>query len=178
MLTLCYTIAMSFGISSALFCQQWSHPTLFPGIPDLDSIMWLIPVLVTPLLLALAIDYDFFLLVRIVELRELKRRELFGVSSTRKESSCSWLTARRSLPLAVEAHIVGAAVQRTGSVITYAAFMMFFAFGGLLLSGTLMLRQFGCFVVVAVIVDAFIVRPLLVPALMGLWPSALWWPRQ
>jgi hypothetical protein len=184
MLTLCYTIAMSFGVSSALFCQEWSHSTLFPGIPDLDSIMWLIPVLVTPLLLALAIDYDFFLLVRIVELRDQKRREIFGASATSgapptpNSTACSWLRTRRSLPVSDEAHIVGAAVQRTGSVITYAAFMMFFAFGGLLLSGTLMLRQFGCFVVVAVIVDAFVVRPMLVPALMGLWPSALWWPRQ
>eukprot|EP00456_Euglypha_rotunda_P063103 TRINITY_DN5327_c0_g2_i3.p1 TRINITY_DN5327_c0_g2~~TRINITY_DN5327_c0_g2_i3.p1 ORF type:complete len:117 (+),score=20.13 TRINITY_DN5327_c0_g2_i3:101-451(+) len=53
---------------------------------------------------------------------------------------------------------------------------MFIAFAGLMFSSELALNQYGFFLAFAVLVDTFVVRTLLVPAIMGLAGAANWWP--
>mmetsp|Transcript_64197 Transcript_64197/g.114458 ORF Transcript_64197/g.114458 Transcript_64197/m.114458 type:complete len:111 (-) Transcript_64197:121-453(-) len=53
---------------------------------------------------------------------------------------------------------------------------MFIAFGGLMLSQAKALVQFGLLLAFSVILDTFIIRCALVPAMLALCGSAVWWP--
>ncbi len=68
------------------------------------------------------------------------------------------------------------ALEHTGGVVTGAAAIMVIAFGGLMLSSTLVLIEFGFILAVAVAIDATIVRTFLVPAIMSLAEKTNWWP--
>ncbi|MDN5765465.1 MAG: MMPL family transporter [Humibacillus sp.] len=63
----------------------------------------------------------------------------------------------------------------TGGVVTAAAAIMFVVFGAFLLSPGRMLQQFGLGLAVAVLVDALIIRCLLLPAIMTLLGRRAWW---
>jgi putative drug exporter of the RND superfamily len=63
----------------------------------------------------------------------------------------------------------------TGRVITAAAGIMILVFLSFTLDGNIIIQQFGVGLAAAVIVDAFIVRTALVPALMHLSGRANWW---
>jgi RND superfamily putative drug exporter len=60
-------------------------------------------------------------------------------------------------------------------VITAAALIMVFVFGSFVLNGDPTIKQFGVGLAVAVILDATVVRCLLVPALMLLMGRVNWW---
>lgn len=69
------------------------------------------------------------------------------------------------------------AVERTGSVISTAGLIMSCAFGGLMLSQTLILAQFGFVLCFGVLLDTFLLRTVLVPAVLTLaGPTVAWWP--
>src|SRR6201998_3722067 len=63
----------------------------------------------------------------------------------------------------------------SGRVITAAALIMVFVFGSFVLNGDPTVKQFGVGLAVAVILDATVVRCLLVPALMLLMGRVNWW---
>jgi putative drug exporter of the RND superfamily len=63
----------------------------------------------------------------------------------------------------------------TGRVITAAATIMILVFLSFLLNGSIIIKQFGVGLAAAVFIDAFVVRTVLVPALMHLFGSANWW---
>jgi RND superfamily putative drug exporter len=64
-------------------------------------------------------------------------------------------------------------------VITAAAAIMVVVFGAFLLSPDRMLQQFGLGLAVAVLLDALVIRCLIVPAVMRLFGRAAWWlPRR
>ncbi len=60
-------------------------------------------------------------------------------------------------------------------MITSAAFIMVFVFGSFVLNGDPTVKQFGVGLAVAVILDATVVRCLLVPALMLMMGRINWW---
>ncbi len=97
---------------------------------------------------ALSTDYGVFLLTRI------------------KEAHDSGIGNR-------EAVAVG--LQRTGAIVTAAAVLLAVAIGAFSTSHLVFLKELGVGTAVAVLVDAFLVRTLLVPALMGLLGSWNWW---
>jgi RND superfamily putative drug exporter len=66
------------------------------------------------------------------------------------------------------------AVTHTGSVITVCGLIMGGAFGTLMLSGMVMMQQFGFALCFAIIVDALIVRTYIVPAIMHLLGDWNW----
>ena len=82
-----------------------------------------------------------------------------------------------------EAHDAGAAndetvalgLQRTGRIVTAAAVLLAVAIGAFASSHVVFLKEIGLGAVAAVLIDAFIVRTLLVPALMGLLGDWNWW---
>lgn len=115
-----------------------------------DGLYWLIPVMTVTILIGLALDYDVFLFARIYEYRVMG-----GVSTE-------------------EAIIRG--VFKTGSIITAAGIIMGIAFCGLLLSQITSLNQTGFIMVVAVLVDTFIIRTSLVPAVLSIAKEVNWWP--
>ncbi len=107
-----------------------------------------LPVLIFAVVFGLSMDYEVFLVSRIYE--EWRR------------TNDSHLAVREGL-------------ATTGSVITAAAGIMIVVFGSFLLSPDRMLQQMGLGLAVAVLVDAFIIRCLVVPAILRLLGDTAWW---
>ena len=68
------------------------------------------------------------------------------------------------------------AISKTGVLITSAGLIMAVAFGGLFLSASTILNQAAFVLFVAVLYDTFIIRTLLMPALLSLSRDRAWWP--
>jgi RND superfamily putative drug exporter len=100
------------------------------------------------LIFALSTDYGVFLLGRIKEARD------GGISDR-------------------EAVAVG--VERTGAVVTAAAILLAVAIGAFITSSISFIQQIGIATAAGVLIDAFIVRALLVPSLMALLGRWNWW---
>jgi RND superfamily putative drug exporter len=64
---------------------------------------------------------------------------------------------------------------QTGRVITAAALIMIFVFGSFVFGGTRVIDEVGIGFASAVLLDAFVIRTVLVPALMHLFGRANWW---
>jgi RND superfamily putative drug exporter len=63
----------------------------------------------------------------------------------------------------------------TGRVITAAALIMISVFGSFILGGERVIAEFGIGLAAAVAIDAFVLRTVLVPALMHAFGAANWW---
>jgi len=72
-------------------------------------------------------------------------------------------------------HAVATGLQRSGRIITSAAVLVMIAFLGFALGENLGTKQMGVALAAAVLVDATLVRCLLVPATMTLLGKANWW---
>ncbi|WP_410600642.1 MMPL family transporter [Amycolatopsis sp. lyj-90] len=107
-----------------------------------------VPVLIFAIVFGLSMDYEVFLVSRMHE--EWRRTG----------------DAR---------HAVREGLASTGGVITAAAVIMILVFGAFLLNPDRMLAQFGLGLAVAVLVDAFVIRCLVVPAVMRLLGERAWW---
>jgi RND superfamily putative drug exporter len=70
---------------------------------------------------------------------------------------------------------VSAGLQRTGRIITSAALLLIVVIGGFATGGITFIKMIGLGMIVALIVDATLVRALLVPATMRLLGRANWW---
>ena len=77
-----------------------------------------------------------------------------------------------------ESESVIAGLSQTGHIITAAGVIMAIAFSGLLLSTEAVLNQLAFLLVLAVLVDTFIVRSMLVPAIMSALGKLNWWPQK
>lgn len=118
------------------------------GIDQEVPIPPFIPILMFAILFGLSMDYEVFLLGRIREL---------------------WLEhgdARRSVTEGLAA---------TARVITAAAAIMIAVFGAFGLSDDVFLKLIGIGMATAILVDATVIRLLLVPAIMGLMGEKAWW---
>jgi uncharacterized membrane protein YdfJ with MMPL/SSD domain len=97
---------------------------------------------------ALSTDYGVFLLTRIKEARDGG---------------------------AADGEAVALGLQQTGHIVTAAAVLLAVAIGAFATSHVVFLKEIGVGAVAAVLLDAFFVRTLLVPSLMGLLGSWNWW---
>ena len=70
---------------------------------------------------------------------------------------------------------VAVGLQRTGAIVTAAAILLAVALGAFVTSQLVFLKELGVGAAAAVLIDAFLIRGLLVPALMCLLGSANWW---
>jgi RND superfamily putative drug exporter len=107
-----------------------------------------LPIFLIVLMMGLGMDYEVFLVTRISELRRRGRDDRTAVTE---------------------------AVANTGRVITAAGLVMAASLGSMLLSSTLMLREYGLGLATAVLFDALLVRLLLVPATLALFGRYNWW---
>jgi putative drug exporter of the RND superfamily len=138
--------AASFGVLVALF--QWGWVTELIGLGDEVPIMSFLPVIMLALLFGLSMDYQVFLVSRMHE---------------------EWVHTRDNH----RAVRVGQA--ETSRVINCAAIIMICVFSAFVLSGDVVGSMAGIGLAAAVALDAFIVRTVLVPALMHLLGSRNWW---
>lgn len=128
----------------------------FHGLKSTGALIYFDPLFSFAVIVGLGLDYDTFLLVRIVEYRKM----FVGVRSPKEATR--------------EAIICG--VCKTAGIITAAGLIMAIAFFGLMLSKQPVLNQLSFFMVFAVLFDTFIVRTILVPACMSLLGELNWWP--
>jgi len=70
---------------------------------------------------------------------------------------------------------VSLGLQRTGRIITSAALLIVIVFGGFVAGDILIIKQMGVALVAAVVIDATLVRMLLVPATMTVLGRWNWW---
>ena len=70
---------------------------------------------------------------------------------------------------------VATALQRTGGIVTSAALPLLVVIGAFSLSGITLIKMIGVAMLIAIVVDATVVRTLLVPATMRLLGRANWW---
>ncbi|RPA65411.1 MMPL family transporter [Gordonia oryzae] len=110
------------------------------------------PVLMFCIAFGLSMDYEVFLLGRIRE---------------------EWLASDRTR--AANDHAVAVGLARTGRVVTAAALLMSIVFAGIAASEVSFMRMFGVGLTLAVLMDATVIRMLLVPAFMRIAGRANWW---
>jgi RND superfamily putative drug exporter len=140
------TVASALGIVTLIFQDGRFEGLLgYTGNGGVEPTDFLVAA---ALVFALSTDYGVFLLGRIKEARD-------GGRSDR------------------EAVAVG--VERTGAVVTAAAILLAVAIGAFITSSISFIQQIGVATASGVLIDAFIVRALLVPSLMGLLGRWNWW---
>jgi trehalose monomycolate/heme transporter len=140
------SLAATFGVVVWIFQQGHLSGLLqFEPTGTLDPTM---PILMLAIIFGLSMDYEVFLLSRI--------RERYDVTGDTPEAIASGL-------------------QRTGGVITSAALLLVIVVGAFSASGITFIKLMGVGMIVALIVDASVVRVLLVPAAMRLLGRANWW---
>jgi RND superfamily putative drug exporter len=135
----------AFGVITAVFQFGWLSSLL--GVNQTGPIEAFIPVMMFAILFGLSMDYEVFLVSRIYE-------EWHRTGDNR-------LAVTRGL-------------EATGRTITAAAAIMVLVFGSFILGGQVIIEMFGLGLAAAVLMDALIVRSVLVPALMLVVGKANW----
>ncbi|MCR1784601.1 MMPL family transporter [Nocardioides carbamazepini] len=151
------SITASFGVVTWIFSD--GHLADLLGFTPQGFLDLTNPIVMLAVLFGLSMDYEVFLLSRVRE---------------------QW-DATGDNDLAVQT-----GVQKTGRIITSAALLLAVVIGAFSLSGVVFMKMLGIGMLVAILVDATIIRALLVPAtmkLLGRWnwwapaPLARWWER-
>lgn len=148
-MTLCFV----FGLCVLVYQHGILNWTRIPSWTSTgDEISWLVPVMSFSIIVGLALDYDVFLISRVLEFR-------------------------MDHGLDHESSII-AGLYSTGGIITAAGIIMAVAFGGLMFSSSPVLYQWSFLLTSAVLLDTFVIRTLIVPIVMGWTGNYSWWPRR
>jgi RND superfamily putative drug exporter len=136
----------SFGVIVAFFQWGWGSEPL--GLGAAGPVEAFLPVIMLSVLFGLSMDYQVFLVSRMHE---------------------EWVHTKDN------ARAVNVGQAQTGRVITAAATIMIAVFVAFVFGGQRVIAEFGIGLAAAVALDAFILRTILVPAVMHLFGSANWW---
>ncbi|MDQ3276533.1 MAG: MMPL family transporter [Actinomycetota bacterium] len=140
------SILASFGVIVWIF--QDGHLADLLGFTPTGTIEATQPILMLAILFGLSMDYEVFLLSRVREQWDRTHDNTAAVA-------------------------IG--LQRTGRIITSAALLLVVVIGAFATSGITFIKMIGIGMIVAIILDATVVRALLVPATMRLLGAANWW---
>ena len=138
-------VAASFGLVVAVFQWGWGSSLIGSGTGPIESYL---PIIMIAILFGLSMDYQVFLVSRMHE---------------------EWTHTGDN----EQAIVRGQA--NTGRVITAAALIMICVFFSFAFGGQRIIAEFGIGLGGAVLIDAFILRTVLVPALMHYFGKANWW---
>ena len=141
------TLCATFGILVFVFQEGRLEGLL--GYRGQGALELTQPVLLFAIAFGLSTDYGIFLLTRI--------REAWDAGLPNREA-------------------VAVGLERTGRIVTAAALLFCIAVGSFATSRVVMLKEVGIGIALAVLIDATIVRALLVPSLMALLGRWNWWP--
>ncbi|MEU0576663.1 MMPL family transporter [Streptomyces griseoincarnatus] len=140
------SITASYGVVVAVFQWGWGGPAL--GVSGTVPIESYVPMMMFAIVFGLSMDYEIFLLSRVHE---------------------AWRRTRDAR--ASVAH----ALEITARVITCAALIMVSVFAAFVVSDNVVVKMLGLGLAVSVLIDATVVRLLLVPAVMTLLGRHAWW---
>ena len=141
------SVGAAWGIMVLVWQEGWGSHLIW-GIPATGAITAFIPLMVFAFLFGLSMDYEVFILSRV-------REEYDAIGSTD------------------EAVIRG--VSRTGRLVTSAALILFLAFAALGSGPEVLIKIFATGLAAGILLDATVVRMLLVPALVSLFGRYNWW---
>jgi RND superfamily putative drug exporter len=136
----------AFGVVVAIFQWGWGSNAIGLGAPG--PIESFLPVMLIAILFGLSMDYQVFLVSRIHE---------------------EWLRTKDT------ARAVRVGQAATGRVITAAAAIMVLVFLAFVLEGRRPIGEFGLGLAAAIVLDALLLRTILVPAAMHLLGNRNWW---
>jgi RND superfamily putative drug exporter len=140
------TVCAAFGLLVVVFQDgRFEGLLAYDGQGALEATQ---PILLFAVAFGLSTDYGVFLLTRIKEARDggLGDREAVAVG-----------------------------LERTGRIVTYAALLFCIAIGAFVTAEVVFIKELGLGTAFAVLIDAFLVRTLLVPSLMALLGRWNWW---
>ena len=140
------SILATFGATTAVF--QWGWLSSLFGFDTGGPLMSFMPIIVTGILYGLAMDYEVFLV------------------SSMREAHIHGQPARQS---------VVHGFDQASRVVVAAAIIMVAVFSGFIFSHDIMIKQIGFALAAGILIDAFIVRLTLVPALMAIFDERAWW---
>jgi putative drug exporter of the RND superfamily len=140
------SVAASYGMLVVFF--KWGLGRSLFGLYQFPQVEGWIPIFLFAMLFGLSMDYEVFLVSRMRETWDEEHDNVRAVSY---------------------------GLERTGMIITAAAVIMVAAFSGFVAGSIVGLQQFGLGLAVAILVDATIVRALLVPSLMAWFGRWNWW---
>ncbi|MVU80503.1 MMPL family transporter [Nocardia sp. ET3-3] len=145
------TLSLSATFGALVFVFQWGH---LGGLGTLATgyTIATLPVLLFCVAFGLSMDYEVFLLARFTE-------EWEHSAKTRQDND----------------NAVALGIARSGRIVTAAALLMAVVFAGIAVSGVTMNRMLGLGLALAVLMDATLVRMVLVPAFMRVMGTANWW---
>jgi len=148
--TIAITIVWSYGVVGAIFSTDWFY-WVSNNLKTTPGVCWVLPIITLPVLIGLALDYNFFLFTRIHEFRQ-----------------------RGWAPRA--AVIMG--VTKGGEVILYAGVIMAVAFSGMAFSGIMLLNQAAVLLSLGVLLDTYVISTTINPALIYVFDFLNYWPRK
>jgi RND superfamily putative drug exporter len=140
------SVAAAYGVMVVVF--QWGWGAMLLGLPHAVPVSSWVPILMFTILFGLSMDYQVFLLSRI-------REDYLATGEPRRS--------------------VVRGLASTGRVITSAAAIMIAVFIGFALDADPTVKMMGVGMATAVLIDATVVRMVLVPATMSLLGPANWW---
>ncbi|MCE7078940.1 MMPL family transporter [Streptomyces sp. ST2-7A] len=140
------SVLAALGAVVAVF--QWGWGASLFGVAETGPIVSMMPIFLIGVIFGLAMDYEVFLVTR------MREAHVHGEDPTRSVVSGFDLNAR---------------------VVTAAAIIMISVFSGFITAGESMVKMIGFGLAVAILLDAFVVRMTLVPAVMGLLGERAWW---
>jgi putative drug exporter of the RND superfamily len=142
------SVAASFG--ALVFVLQDGHGSSFLGVPGgTGSIFPLVPIVAFAIVFGLSMDYEIFLVARVLEARR------------------SGLSEEDAIP---------EGMAKTAGLITSAAAIMIVVFAAFTFGDFLVVKMIGFTLAVAVLIDATLVRIVIGPALLRLAGDWNWWP--
>lgn len=140
------SLGAAFGAVTWVF--QDGHLARLVGATPAPHIELFLPVVLLTIVIGLATDYELFLLCRV--------REEYDSTGDNEAA-------------------VAEGVRRSGPIITAAALVVFTVCAGFLTSDVLLLKELCVGMIVAIVLDASVIRLILVPAVMRLLGRANWW---
>ncbi|MFE0156500.1 MMPL family transporter [Nonomuraea sp. NPDC059007] len=143
-----FVLSLFAALGGVTAVYQWGWLGAVFGVSDPAPILNFLPTLLVGILFGLAMDYQLFL------------------TSGMREAYAHGASAR---------HAVTEGVRAGRAVVTAAAVIMIAVFGGFMFSHLTMIRPVGFALAFGVLVDAFVVRMLIIPAVMHLAGDRAWW---
>jgi RND superfamily putative drug exporter len=140
------SFGVALGVMTAAFQFGWGKPVL--GFGQSGPIEAWIPALMFAVLFGLSTDYEVFLVSRMHE---------------------EWTLTRDNKRAVIRGQ------AETGRVITAASLIMILVFASFIIGGQMPIQQVGLGMAAAIFVDAYLIRTVLVPALMHMLGRANWW---
>ena len=140
------SVGAAYGVIVAVF--EWGWASRYIGVPEAVQIEAYVPMMMFAILFGLSMDYQVFLI------SSVREEHLRGVSTLRS---------------------IEVGLSHTARVITAAALIMITVFLAFVLIDNVVIKMFGVGLATAVLIDATIVRLMLVPSVMVLIGDKNWW---